>query len=232
MPEPGERTPYAQRLDEPGTCATLRVGHVDEMDTAFSPALPLVASTFGLIFIAELPDKTALASLVLATQYPMRQVIFGAWLAFLIQTLVAVAAGSLLQLLPSQPVRLASGVGFLIFAVIAARRDLEAEEHREEQRAVAVAQGRPPWMACFLVVFAAEWGDITQLATAALVAQTGQPVPVALGAVMALWSVTILASVAGARLGRYLPPRIVKWASVVLFAAVGVVVIVSVLTSG
>ena len=44
---------------------------------------------------------------------------------------------------------------------------------------------------------------------------------------MALWSVTILAAVAGARLGRYLPPRIVKWASVVLFAAVGVVVIVS-----
>jgi Ca2+/H+ antiporter, TMEM165/GDT1 family len=202
------------------------------MDAVYSPALPLIASTFGLIFIAELPDKTALASLVLATQYPVRQVIFGAWLAFLVQTVVAVAAGSLLQLLPSQPVRLASGVGFLIFAVIAARRDLEAEEKEEEQRAVAVGPARPPWMACFLVVFAAEWGDITQLATAALVAQTGQPVPVALGAILALWSVTILAAVAGARLGRYLPPRIVKWASVVLFAAVGVVVIVSMLTSG
>jgi len=202
------------------------------MDAAFSPALPLIASTFGLIFIAELPDKTALASLVLATQYPMRQVIFGAWLAFLVQTLVAVAAGSLLQLLPSQPVRLASGVGFLIFAVIAARRDLEEEEQEEEQRAVAIAQGRPPWMACFLVVFAAEWGDITQLATAALVAQTGQPVPVALGAVLALWSVTLLAAVAGAPLGRYLPPRLVKWASVVLFAAVGSVVIVSALRPG
>jgi putative Ca2+/H+ antiporter (TMEM165/GDT1 family) len=197
------------------------------MDASDS-ALPLMVSTFGLIFVAELPDKTALASLVLATQYPLRQVIFGAWLAFLVQTLVAVAAGSLVQLLPSQPVRLASGVGFLIFAVIAARRDLD-EEEREEEKAVAVTASRPPWLACFLVVFAAEWGDITQLATAAMVAHTGQPIPVGVGAVMALWLVTILAAVAGARLGQYMPPRIVKWVSVILFATVGVLVIASAL---
>jgi Ca2+/H+ antiporter, TMEM165/GDT1 family len=202
------------------------------MDATLVPALPLVASTFGLIFIAELPDKTSLASLVLATHYPLRQVVFGAWLAFLVQTLVAVAAGSVLQLLPSEPVRLASGVGFLVFAVIAARRDLAQEERAEEQQTTAVGHARPPWMACFLVVFAAEWGDITQLATAALVAQTGQPIPVALGAILALWSVTVLAGVAGARLGRYLPPGLVKWASVVLFVVVGIAVIASTLTAG
>jgi Ca2+/H+ antiporter, TMEM165/GDT1 family len=200
------------------------------MDVINALALPLVASTFGLIFVAELPDKTALASLVLATQYPMRQVIFGAWLAFVVQTLVAVAAGSLFQLLPVQPVRVAAGVGFLVFAVIAARRDLEEVEREEEQRAVAVAHTRPAWVACFMVVFAAEWGDITQLATAALVAQTGQPIPVAVGAILALWLVTILAALTGAHLGRYLPPRLVKWASVVLFAVVGIVVIASTLT--
>jgi putative Ca2+/H+ antiporter (TMEM165/GDT1 family) len=202
------------------------------MDATLAPALPLVASTFGLIFIAELPDKTSLASLVLATHYPLRQVVFGAWLAFLVQTLVAVAAGSVLQLLPSEPVRLASGVGFLVFAVIAARRDLAEEEREEEQQTTAVGHARPPWMACFLVVFAAEWGDITQLATAALVAQTGQPIPVALGAILALWSVTVLAGVAGARVGRYLPPGLVKWASVVLFVVVGIAVIASTLTAG
>src|ERR1700680_1035018 len=93
-----------------------------------SLALPLVASTFGLIFVAELPDKTALASLVLATRYPARQVIAGAWLAFLVQTLIAVGAGSLLELLPAEPVRLAAGLGFLLFALVAARRDIEKEE--------------------------------------------------------------------------------------------------------
>jgi putative Ca2+/H+ antiporter (TMEM165/GDT1 family) len=123
-------------------------------------------------------------------------------------------------------------VGFLVFAALAARRDLEQEEREEAQRVSAFAHHRPPWLACFLVVFAAEWGDLTQLATAALVAQTGQPVPVAVGAILALWSVTVLAAVAGSRLGKYMPPRIVKWASAALFAAVGVLVIASTLTSG
>ena len=83
---------------------------------------PLVLSTFGVVFVAELPDKTALASLILATRYPARQVVVGAWLAFLVQTAVAVAAGSVLQLLPTQPVRVAAGLSFLLFAVLALRR--------------------------------------------------------------------------------------------------------------
>src|SRR5437870_2530572 len=127
--------------------------------------LTLVLSTFVVIFLAELPDKTALASLVLATQYSMRQVVIGAWLAFLVQTGVAVIAGSLLQLLPSGPVRVAAGVGFLVFAVIALRRK-ESEELAEEGREVLAVKRRrlAPWMSSFLVVFAAEWGDLTQLA--------------------------------------------------------------------
>jgi Ca2+/H+ antiporter, TMEM165/GDT1 family len=195
--------------------------------------MPLVLSSFGLIFVAELPDKTALASLVLATRYPPRQVIAGAWLAFLVQTLVAVAAGSLLQLLPAQPVRLAAGLGFLLFALLAARRDVKEEEREEEQAADVVRRERHlPWMACFLVVFAAEWGDLTQLATAALVAQTGQPLPVGLGALLALWAVTVLAAAAGSQLSRLLRPALLKWASVVLFAAVGFVVLASSLPVG
>src|SRR5262249_11904520 len=197
-------------------------------------------STFGLVFVAELPDKTALASLVLATRYPARQVIGGAWLAFFVQTMVAVVAGSLLQLLPATPVRVAAGLGFLVFAVIAARRSIEDEDEddaiaREAAEldasldaaasagsasigsatigsasigSASKARSRPPWLMCFLVVFAAEWGDLTQLATAALVAQTGQPIPVAIGATLALWTVTLLAVVAGSQLSRFLRPRL------------------------
>ena len=203
---------------------------------------PLVLSAFGLVFVAELPDKTALASLVLATRYPARQVIGGAWLAFLVQTMVAVLAGSLLQLLPATPVRVAAGLGFLVFAIIAARRPVEDEDEavaREEAEvdaslaaaasagAASKASSRPPWLMCFVVVFAAEWGDLTQLATAALVAQTGQPIPVAIGATTALWSVTLLAVVAGSQLSRFLRPRLLKWISVAVFAFVGVVVLIS-----
>src|SRR5579859_3129911 len=126
-------------------------------------SLSLIASTFGVIFLAELPDKTALASLVLATRYRARAVIAGAWLAFVVQTAIAVAAGSLFHLLPARPVHVAAGAGFLIFAVLALRRE-EDEELAEEQAQVRDEAKRrlPAWFTSFLVVFAAEWGDLTQ----------------------------------------------------------------------
>src|SRR5579864_1124802 len=118
--------------------------------------LGLLLSAFGIVFVAELPDKTALASLLLATRLPPRQVVAGAWLAFLVQTLVAVLAGSVLQLVPATPLHIVAGVGFLVFAVLALRRDV-SEEIKAEQSDVELGRGRrsPPWVGSFLVVFAA-----------------------------------------------------------------------------
>ena len=191
--------------------------------------LQLALSTFGVIFVAELPDKTALASLVLATRYPIRQVVVGAWLAFLVQTAVAVTAGSLLTLLPAQPVRVASAIGFLAFAAMAWRRKPEAELSGEVREVDLERRHRHlPWMASFIVVFAAEWGDLTQLATAALVAHTGQPLAVAAGAIAALWAVTVIAAYTGSRLGRLLKPQLLNRASAVVFAGVGALLLVTV----
>lgn len=190
----------------------------------------LVVSAFALVFVAELPDKTALASLVLATHLPPRQVVVGAWLAFLVQTIVAALAGSVLQVFPVQPVRIAAGVGFLVFAVLALRRDLN-DELKEEQRDVQTGRGRrsPPWLASFLVVFAAEWGDLTQLATAGLVAHTGKPLEVGIGALAALWAVTVLAATLGSQMSRVMNPTLLNRLSAGLFAIVGVFIIASVL---
>jgi len=182
---------------------------------------PLVLSTFGVVFVAELPDKTALASLILATRYPARQVVMGAWLAFLVQTLLAVAVGSVLQFLPAQPVHVAAGLSFLVFAILALRRK------QADRQPLKVRTRMAPWIASFLVVFVAELGDLTQLASAALVAMTGQPLSVAIGAIAALWLVTVLAAVAGARLGRALAPTLLNRASAALLAAVGAFVLVS-----
>lgn len=189
-------------------------------------SLSLIASTFGVIFLAELPDKTALASLVLATRYRVREVVAGAWLAFVVQTAVAVAAGSLFHLLPARPVHVAAGAGFLVFAVLAFRRK-EAEELAQERTEVGAEakQRLPGWLTSFLVVFAAEWGDLTQLATAAIVARTGQPLSVAAGAIAGLWTVTVIAAGAGSQLSRLLSPVWLARASGVLFAAIGVVII-------
>jgi putative Ca2+/H+ antiporter (TMEM165/GDT1 family) len=124
-------------------------------------------------------------------------------------------------------------VGFLVFAVLAARRD--ADEELKAERAAVVRAGwrqRLPWLASFLVVFAAEWGDLTQLATAALVAETREPLSVAIGATAAMWAVTVVAAVAGARLARSVAPSVLKWASAALFAAVGLVVLASAVVGG
>ena len=190
----------------------------------------LIASTFGVIVLAELPDKTALASLVLATRYRAREVIAGAWLAFVVQTAIAVAAGSLFHLLPTRPVHIAAGAGFLVFAVLAFRRE-EETELSDERAAVDVEAKRrlPGWLSSFLVVFAAEWGDLTQLATAAIVARTGQPLAVAVGAIAGLWTVTVIAAGAGSQAARLLSPAWLARASGVLFAAIGVAIIVTAL---
>ena len=190
--------------------------------------LSLALSTFGIVFVAELPDKTALASLVLATRFRARDVIAGAWLAFLVQTAVAVVAGGLIHLLPAKPIEIASGISFLVFAVLALRRK-EEETFEEEEGAVASEQRlrHAAWLTSFLIVFAAEWGDLTQLATAALVARTGQPLAVALGAIPALWAVTVLAAVMGSQAKRLLSTTVLNRVSAALFALVGVAVLVS-----
>ena len=189
------------------------------------PSLSLIASTFLVIFVAELPDKTALASLVLATRYKAREVVAGAWLAFLAQTAVAVAAGSVLSLLPSQPIHILAGIGFLVFAALAFRRNEEDEFEEEASEVGKVVPRFAPWITSFLVVFAAEWGDLTQLATATLVAHSGQPLAVGIGAILALWCVTVLAVGVGSRAASILQPQLLARASGVLFAAIGLIVI-------
>jgi len=145
---------------------------------------------------------------MLATHLPPRQGGGGAWLAFLVQALGAVLAGSVLQLFPVQPVRVAAGLGLLAFAGLALRRNLK-QEMEAEQADVLTGRGRrsPPWVASFLVVFAAEWGDLTQLATAGLVAHTGRPLEVGLGALAALGVVSVLAATAGGTGGAHAEPR-------------------------
>jgi len=190
--------------------------------------LSVVFSTFCLLFVSELPDKTSIATLILAAKYKVRDVVLGAWLAFLVQTAVGVAAGSVLTFLPLRPIRIVSGLGFLVFAYLAFRqKDRQDEERQEEQEAtqqLGRAQ-RAGWIVSFLVIFAAEWGDLTQVATAALVAETGHPFAVGLGAVLALWTVTVVVAFAGARLARCVRPRLLNLISGALFVIIGCVVI-------
>jgi len=180
----------------------------------------LFFSVFGVVFVAELPDKTALAALVLATRHRPLPVLVGAGVALTIQSVVAVAAGHLLSLLPPRPVHLFAGALFLASAVVMWRRKEESEGDVKD-RGEGPGFFSAAWPA-FVVVFIAEWGDLTQLATAALAARYHAPYVVFGGATLALWTVAAIAVFLGHRAGKLLDPHLTKRIAAVLFALVGV----------
>ncbi|MGH8894786.1 MAG: TMEM165/GDT1 family protein [Actinomycetes bacterium] len=168
----------------------------------------VLATTFALIFPVELPDKTFVASLVLATKYRPPLVWVGVSLAFLVQCTVAVAAGGLVSLLPSTVVGSAAALLFLTGAVLlwrgAAQADEEAEAEQEfAARAVDDVHGLRVVATSFAVLFLAEWGDLSQLLTAGLAARYEDPVSVFTGSWLALVTVAGLAVLLGRTLLRF-----------------------------
>lgn len=183
----------------------------------------LFFSVFGVIFAAELPDKTALAALVLATRHRPFPVLIGAATALTVQSVVAVGAGHLLSMLPARPVHLFAGALFLVSAALMWRRKEDTEDEIEDRPEAGF--WRSTWLV-FAVVFVAEWGDLTQLATAALAARYRSPLVIFGGATLALWAVAALAVFVGHRAGKLLDARWTKRIAAVLFAFVGAALLV------
>ncbi|HEV2636192.1 MAG TPA: TMEM165/GDT1 family protein [Actinocrinis sp.] len=167
----------------------------------------VIATTFAVVFLAELPDKTALAGLVLATKYPARLVFFGAAAGFAVQVLIALGAGSLLTLLPHRPLAAVVSALFLLGAVLLLR---QANEPAEEPTTEA-EDGKTDlkvFLTSFMVITVAEFGDLTQIATANLAAHYRAPLLVGIGSFAALCSVAGLAVLGGQGLLRVVP---LKW---------------------
>ncbi len=170
----------------------------------------IAVTAFLLIFPIELPDKTFIATLVLATRYKPLPVWLGVSAAFAVQTVIAVTLGGLIGRLPRTPVELFAGLMFVTGGVILIRgaSKADAEEAEAEEEFEAKTQpGIHGWRAVgasFLVLFVAEWGDLSQLLTASLVVRYQDPVSVGVGAFVALATVSAL----GALLGRTLLKRI------------------------
>jgi putative Ca2+/H+ antiporter (TMEM165/GDT1 family) len=182
----------------------------------------LFLSVFGVIFVAELPDKTALASLVLATRHRAAPVFLGAALALTVQSLIAVAAGRLFALLPVNVVHVGAGILFLVSAFFMWRRKDEDEiDAKDGDHPKQIGFFKALWLT-FGVVFIAEWGDLTQIATAGFAARYRAPVTVFCAATLALWAVAALAVVVGNRAGKLLDPHLTQKIAAVLFAGVGV----------
>jgi putative Ca2+/H+ antiporter (TMEM165/GDT1 family) len=187
-------------------------------------ALQVALYVFGVIFVAELPDKTALASLVLATRHRAMPVFLGSALALSVQSLVAVAAGSVFAFFPERHVHIGAGLLFLGTAVLMWLRKEEAGEEAVREGAVAVPDTNfwRPFSTTFGVIFIAEWGDLTQIATAALAAHERAPILVFAAATAALWAVTAIAVLVGNHAARILHPVAMQRVAAVLLALIGV----------
>ncbi|MEV6482625.1 TMEM165/GDT1 family protein [Streptomyces sp. NPDC051576] len=181
-------------------------------------SITVTALVFGVVFLAELPDKTALAGLVLGTRYRASYVFAGVAAAFLLHVVLAVAAGSVLTLLPQQLVAAVTGVLFLGGAAVLLFRkgDDEEEVRKPKDQSFWKVSG-----AGFMLILIAEFGDLTQIMTANLAARYDDPLSVGLGAVLALWAVAGLGIVGGKALMKRVPLKLITQVAAVLMLVLG-----------
>ena len=170
-------------------------------------------SAFGLVLAVELPDKTLVATLVLTTRFRAWPVFAGVCAAFAVQSCIAVAFGSVLTLLPDAIVSILVATMFGLGAYMLLREGFSESDEAGDD---ASRSGPAPLsfarsaMTSFGVLFAAEWGDASQLATASLAARIGNPFAVGVGAFCALVVVAGLAVFIGAKLRSRIRPKLIQ----------------------
>lgn len=189
--------------------------------------LSAAAIAFGVVLLVELPDKTLVATLVLSTRYRPRPVLVGVAAAFAVQCAIAAAAGGLITLLPRRAVEAVVAALFAVGAALLIRESLDTADDDVElaEQREAASFGRIV-LTSFGVLFAAEWGDASQIATAGLVArQDGfeHALATAVGAWVALVAVAVLATLIGKLVVRRVPLHLVHRAAGVLFAVFAVI---------
>jgi Ca2+/H+ antiporter, TMEM165/GDT1 family len=184
-------------------------------------SIGVALTTFAVIALAELPDKTALASLVLGTRYRPAPVLCGIAAGFALQVVLAVVAGSLLRLLPHRLLQVVVAALFLVGAAVLLFSRGRGEDATEEPR--RTERFWPAAWASFAVVAVAEFGDLTQVLIANLVARYHDPVAVGVAALAAMWAVAACAVLGGKALLRLVPVTLVtRAAAAVMIALAGV----------
>jgi len=181
-------------------------------------------TAFGVVFLAELPDKTMFATLLLATRYPRKSAVWlGVVSAYTMHVVVASLLGTVISRLPTEPLRYVIGAIFVVaggYLLWSSRRKSEVIEE------VGTTETARSWRSTFVVSAAtigvAEFADITQLATASLAATRDSVLGVGVGAALALTCVSGIAVIAGSQVVKRVNLRIIQRVAGVVFVVVGV----------
>jgi Ca2+/H+ antiporter, TMEM165/GDT1 family len=177
-------------------------------------------TAYGIVFLAELGDKSMLFSLTAATRYRWWMVLIAVSAATAVLMALAVIVGGVAgELLPDRAVAIVAAllfIGFGIWTLLGDEDDAD-EDLPQAQRSAVRAM-----VALAALFFVLEFGDKTQVATLSLASlRSGEAVFVWLGATAGMVTVNALAIAVGSRLNRYLPERVVQVASGALFIVIG-----------
>jgi putative Ca2+/H+ antiporter (TMEM165/GDT1 family) len=188
---------------------------------------------FGVVFIAELPDKSMFASLALSTRYNKIYVWMGAASAFFVHVVIAVTAGHFLTFLPKQLVEIivailfAIGAGLLLFGKNEDEAEILSPRLRNTKR--LSHSFNKVFTTSFLVVFLGEWGDITQIVTANYAAKYHNALSVSTGAVLGLWAVSAFGIIVGSKVLDRIPARTVQRLTGIILLVFAIVSLVAAL---
>jgi Ca2+/H+ antiporter, TMEM165/GDT1 family len=193
-------------------------------------------AALGVVFLAELGDKTQLVALGFGARYRLAPVLAGVVVAYMATNLLSVIVGGLLgAALPTRAIGLVGGVLFIAFGIWTLRSDDDEAEADAPPGAADAGAGagggtlatdRSVVASVATAMFLAELGDKTMLATATLAAQ-GSPVLVWIGATAGIILAGVLGVLVGRVFGTRLPARATRIGSAILFMAVGAGLIVA-----
>jgi Ca2+/H+ antiporter, TMEM165/GDT1 family len=195
---------------------------------------------FGVIFVAELGDKTQLLALGFGARYSLRRVAVGLALGYGAASMIAVVVGGALgAAFPQRPIEIIGGIVFIAFAILAVRRDEDGsdgdrggdEDHIRDKgggapKSIVTSIAKSSIVVSIgLTILVAEMGDKTQIATATLAARSN-PVGTWIGATLGEVASGLVGAVAGNFIGDRISPTRLRWISALLFAAFGILMIV------
>ena len=193
----------------------------------------VLLSTFGLVFVAELGDKTQLAVVTQTCKYRRPWAVFlGASLALAAVTALGAISGQILgQIVPQSVLRVIAALAFVVMGMLIGREAAQAQSDQsvgepcKSTEATCTPVSAWDWKAfssTLGLLFVAELGDKTQLAVLSLAGKWGSIWTVFLGGTLALTLVTALGVIGGQGLCKLIPERLLLWISAIAFVVMGI----------